>query len=365
MKKLLLVLAVSLAVMGCDEYYFVSGILSPGFKSATGADRALLVRNETEENLVAFHGTADVKNLIGGVRAGQTAHYFSKSKKDNPNADVFNETHDFPLVLVRHEDYKANLTDLSQAPIFTTIYVAYNANADVSTYTYTISKSLGGSGSLIVNNFTEMNAELRLNGPNGVPVGYIPAKHTETTLYLGSGNYNLYIVLRRYSPKLKETITYYPVDKQGDPEVFSFSLNDEELVFDLTKDMFDPTDITYDFQYAYLEVTNNFDNGIEVRNGSSILYQSQLGAKLINYGQTYAFQMEMPKAGTSYASTAKFGALKVVSGFKILDLPPVEMQAGYVYSIAVKNDGNDKLVVDGDGTYQVREINLGDIFQEE
>lgn len=365
MKKLLLVLAVSLAVMGCDEYYFVSGILSPGFKSATGADRALLVRNETQENLVAFHGTADVKNLIGGVRAGQTAHYFSKSKKDNPNADVFNLTHDFPLVLMRHEDYKANLTDLSQAPIFTTIYVAYNANADVSTYTYTISKSLGGSGSLIVNNFTEMNAELRLDGPNGVPVGYIPAQQKGTKLYLGSGDYELYVVLRRYSPKLKETITYYPVDKADDPYFLSFRLDDTEEVFDLKKDLFDPTDITYDFQYAYLEVTNNFNNGIEVRNGSSILYQSQMKTKTINYAETYAFQLEMPKAGASYAPSKKFGGLNIVSGFKKLELPSVEMQAGFVYSITVKNDGNDNLVIDGDGTYQVREIDLGDIFQEE
>ena len=79
MKKLLTAVAALFLFAACDEYYFVSGILSPGFKSATGADRALLVRNNTQENLVAFQGTADVKNLIGGIRAGETNHYFSKA----------------------------------------------------------------------------------------------------------------------------------------------------------------------------------------------------------------------------------------------------------------------------------------------
>lgn len=367
MKKLLLILAVSLAVMGCDEYYFVSGILSPGFKSATGADRALLVRNNTQENLVAFHGTADVKNLIGGVRAGATDHYFSKNKKNNPNADVFTYSHDFPLVLMTHDNYKANLTDLSQAPVFTTIYVAYNADADVSTYAYEISGALGGAGTLIINNNTTMSAELRLDGINGVSLGFAPANQKNTKLNIGPGDYEVFVVFRQYSPKLLETVTYYPTDNSGDPRAFIFSMGETEVVLDIEKEFIDFSDITYSIDYAYLTVHNDFNNGIELRNGTSIVYATN-GTKIINAGDYYSFQMAMTKAGSTAADSTKFGALKVVSGVKSCSLPTIEMEKGYVYSIRMINN-NDKLEyeknADGEIAITKTKIDLGDIFAEE
>ena len=368
MKKILSVLAVLFLFAACDEYYFVSGILSPGFKSATGADRALLVRNNTQENLVAFQGTADVKNLIGGIRAGETSHYFSKNKKNNPNAEIFSTSHDFPLVLMRHDDYKANLTDLSAAPVFTTIYVAYNADADPSTYAYEISGKLGGAGTLIINNNTSMSVDLRLDGINGVSLGYAPANHKNTRLNLGAGDYEIFVVFRQYSPKLKETVTYYPVDNAGDPRMAIINISDAEMVLDIEKEYLDMDQLSYDIDYAYLTVHNDFNNGIELRNGSSIVYTTN-GTKIINSGDYYSFQMAMPKAGSSVVDSQTFGSLKVVSGVKSCDLPEIKMDKGYVYSIRMVNN-NDKLeYVKDESTGEIilgkTKIDLGDIFSEE
>ena len=203
MKKLLLVLAVSLAVMGCGEFYYAVGVVAPNFNSATGSNRGLLVANETQENLVAFHGSVARENLIGGVRATESNHYFSLNVKENPNPGAFNHTHDFILVLVKNEDYKTYFFNLEEAPVFAQIYVSYNKDT-VSTYKYTISKNLGGKGKLIVNNLSDMNADLRLNGINGVSIGYAPAQHKNTEIQLEPDtDYELYVVFRRYSPKLK------------------------------------------------------------------------------------------------------------------------------------------------------------------
>lgn len=366
--KRILFLLVALALFSCDEVNFVKGILSPGFNSAKGADRALLVKNETQENLVAFHGTTDVKNVIGGVRAGQTAHYFSKSSSKNPNYQVFENSHDFPLVLVRHEDYKKHLTNLSGAPVFTTIYVAYNVDSDPTTYAYTISKALGSGqgGSLVINNQANINVELRLNGINGVPIAYAPNIHKNTKIYLEDGDYEIYPVFRQYSPKLKETITYYPSDKNGKARFATFSLSGNEVVLDIMEDWVDFQKMTYSVDYAYLTVINNYSEGIEVRSGNSILYTREKGIKFINSAEYYSFQMDITKSGETVSASRKFGQLKVVSGPYYCDLPEIEMEKGYVYSIYII-DNDEKLDYEKEGdTIKITKeaIDLGNIFEE-
>lgn len=365
MKKFWLILIVALTFFACDEVYYLSGIVDPGFDSAEGADRALLVKNETQVNLVAFHGTVATKNVIGGIRANDTQHYFSKNKKANPNAKVFDTTHDFALVLVAHEDYKTYLTDLSKAPIFTTIYVTYNSDSEPN-YAYEISKRLGGAGTLLINNMTPMSAELRLDGIHGASLGFVPPNQKNTKLNLGTGDFELYVVFRQYSPKLKETITYYPTDKQGDPRFFTFQMENKEVVLDVGQEFYNIADITFSLDYAYLTVNNGFLNGIEMRNGTSIMYQTN-GYKLINSGSYFSFQLEMPNAGGEAADTTTLSALKAVAGTKEVKIPSIEVKKGYRYSINIINN-DDKLDYekDEDGNIKISEtlIDLGDIFQE-
>ena len=364
MKKLLLVLVVSLAVMGCGEFYYAVGVVAPNFNSATGNDRGLLVANETQENLVAFHGSVARENLIGGIRATESNHYFSLNVKENPNPGAFNHTHDFVLVLVKNEDYKTYFFNLNEAPVFAQIYVTYNKDT-VSTYKYTISKNLGGKGKLIINNMSEMDADLRLNGINGVSIGYAPAQHKNTEIQLEPDtDYELYVVFRRYSPKLKETVTYYPTKTVASDEIpvyYTFKIGDSEVIIDLMKDFvqIDPTN--YSFDYAYLQVNNGFNNGVEIRNGMSVLATAN-GTKFINSGDNYSFQLNLAKSGSSVtAPEQEFAALQIVSGPLYKPVDKITMKAGYIYPLNISTGPDGGIVYEWQAEYA---IDLGDIFAE-
>ena len=365
MKKLLLVLAVSLAVMGCDEFYYAAGVIKPNFDSATGSNRGLLVANETQENLVAFHGSVARENLIGGVRATESNHYFSLNVKENPNPEAFNHTHDFILVLVKNEDYKTYFFNLEEAPVFAQIYVSYNKDT-VSTYKYTISKNLGGKGTLRVHNMSEMNADLRLNGINGVSIGYAPAQQSNTYIQLEPDkDYELYVVFRRYSPKLNETVTYYPTftDKDGKeiPVYYAFSIEDSIVDIDLKKEFVQINPENYSFDYAYLQVINNFNQGVKIRNGMTTLATSK-GIETLNAGNNYSFQLNLAKSGATSAIEQDFSALQIVSGPLRKEVEKITMKPGFIYPISVSGTGNTGI------SYELKEpypINLDDIFAEE
>lgn len=364
MKKLLLVLAVSLAVMGCGEFYYAVGVVAPNFNSATGSNRGLLVANETQENLVAFHGSVARENLIGGVRATESNHYFSLNVKENPNPGAFNHTHDFILVLVKNEDYKTYFFNLNEAPVFAQIYVTYNKDT-VSTYKYTISKNLGGKGRLVINNMSEMDADLRLNGINGVSIGYAPKQHSNTEIQLEPNkDYELYVVFRRYSPKLKETITYYPTETIGGEKIpiyYTFKIGESEVIIDLLAKFVQIDPENYSFDYAYLQVVNNFNKGIEIRNGMSVLATAD-GTKFINPSDAYSFQMNLAKSGSTIAPEQDFGALQIASGPLRKTIESITMKPGYVYPLTVIVGKDNPIEYKLSDPYP---INLDDIFAEE
>jgi hypothetical protein len=174
-KAILLVLAACFTVFtACDngqpseDNY---GTPESGGVDASGVDwtnyyptnnYSIQVRNNTAQDLVAFKQSPSASNLIGGI----PAHANPFGLKKDPA--LFAATQGFPVVLLTRQQYeenKNNLAGLANTP-FTRIYAFYNA-AGTNGNVYEISGSLGGSCKLLIQNSTNMNVELRLNGVHG------------------------------------------------------------------------------------------------------------------------------------------------------------------------------------------------------
>lgn len=210
-----------------------------------------------------------------------------------------------------------------------------------------------------------MDADLRLNGINGVSIGYAPAQHKNTEIQLEPDtDYELYVVFRRYSPKLKETVTYYPTKTVASNEIpvyYTFKIGDSEVIIDLMEDFvqIDPTN--YSFDYAYLQVNNGFNNGVEIRNGMSVLATAN-GTKFINSGDNYSFQLNLAKSGSSVtAPEQEFAALQIVSGPLYEPVDKITMKAGYIYPLNISTGPDGGIVYEWQAEYA---IDLGDIFAE-
>ena len=124
-------------------------------------DALITVKNESPNNIVLFKGLPSQKNILGGVKAGSTT-----TLKKNSS---FTTSGDFVVYVVTADNYKTNLLDLSVldgAP-YTTFYAVYNDNSKNTDYVYRISKLLGGTNKIIIDNGTKYNVELRNMGTNG------------------------------------------------------------------------------------------------------------------------------------------------------------------------------------------------------
>jgi len=115
-------------------------------------DAALVVKNETSKDLVAFKGRLSADALIGGVPAGAQQHYLEKK------AGLFTKTEDFALIFLTLEQYnanKGNLGALENAP-FTRVWAFYNASEPDLNTVINISGTLGGDNKLVIQNMTSM-----------------------------------------------------------------------------------------------------------------------------------------------------------------------------------------------------------------
>jgi hypothetical protein len=174
--------------------------------SSNNTNYSILVRNNTNERLVAFKGELKPEALVGGIPAHAQNHGMPK------NLTLFDKTEDFPLIILTEAQYNANKSNLSSQrnTPFTRVYVFYNRSGD-NTTVYEIAEGLGGTNSLeIVNASNSINVELRVNGVAGETLGYAPAGILNTTLKLQDGNFNIFPVFKRYNKTRDVVETVYP-----------------------------------------------------------------------------------------------------------------------------------------------------------
>jgi len=325
----------------------------PDFTSHN-TDYSILVRNNTNERLVAFMGDLTADKLIGGVPAHATNHGLPKSPT------LFDVTKDFPMIVLTEKQYndkKDNLISQKNTP-FTRVYVFYNKSGD-NTSVYEIAEGLGGTNRFeIINASNSINVELRVNGVAGETLGYAPAGILNTTLYLQDGNYNVFPVFKRYNRTRDVVETVYPKGIGSNYawfQSYSFGEGTDSATMNL-KTLLQSTVFTSGAAWVYVN-NQTTSGGIRFMEGTNV-HRTASGLENIMSGNPKTFQIDMPKAGDNkYADSVvvsnwKFGA----SGFEVPltdnDTPvtTLTIERDKMYTVTVigsHNDGNLKAYISG------------------
>jgi len=312
-------------------------------------DYSILIRNNTNERLVAFQGELIADKLIGGIPARETNWGLPRDPK------LFDVTKEFPLILLTEKQYNANkdnLSSLKNTP-FTRVYVFYNASGE-NKAVYEIAEGLGGNNSFeIINASNSINVELRLNGVAGETIGYAPAGMLTTTLKLQDGNYNVFPVFKRYNRTRDVVETVYPKGKGSDYawfQSYSFGEGTDSATMNL-KVLLQSTTFTSGAAWVYVN-NQTTSGGIRFVEGTNVR-RTASGLENIMSGNPKTFQIDMPKAGegNKYADSVdvanwKFGP----TGFEVAlqtsqtDDTPVTTLTIYrdkMYTVTVTGSHND------------------------
>jgi hypothetical protein len=319
----------------------------------TEGSYSVRVKNESNRDLVAFKNSLAPENLIGGIRKNASNHGLPRK------TNLFTSNSDFPLVFLTLEDYKTYKNDLKsreQYP-FTRIFAVYNANG-TNEVPFLVDSKLGGANKLILDNMTTYNMEIRRNSPRGETLGYAPSQSNNTVLNIVDGDYNLFIVFKKYNALRDEIITMYPKAPDGLPIMLDYAFEDgDERNINAANYTGDITN--FSSGYAFLVVENRMiSGGIRVLNGDEV-QKTVTGIATINANEsrTYLIPMTAVSIGdnTTYSDTTIFAGWKVGPTNRDQPIPVSEelkntegqnvFKSDYTYTVTVTGDPNTGITV--------------------
>jgi len=308
----------------------------------TDADRAFMVRNSTNKDLVAFKGSLSMTNILGGIPASSGAG--SHGIKKNPA--LFTGNQEFAMIILTKEQFEANIDNLSaleQTP-FTRIYVFYNADGD-NNVQYDISGRLGGGKIInIVNTSNSLNVEIRLGGIYGETIGYAPKGMFNTKLYVTDGDFDLFPVFKRYNALRDVVETIYPVAENGRAwrRALGFDDNVREVTFNV-QDAINSLSARSS-GVAWLVIVNQSDGAIQFLKGQSVV-KTSTGVSYFNSGTSKTYSIEMPTVSIGQDQSGTFAANTLINGYQV---GPVGA------SVPIKNkNGETEIWLDADWQYTV------------
>lgn len=305
-------------------------------------DYSIHVRNNTPNKLVAFKGKPSEKQLIGGIPASGD-HYLKK------DSTLFNTTTDFMLFVVTESDYNqyyASSPETLDASPFTVLYAFYNT-AITNEQIYEISGKMGGDWSILMNNPTGYNVELRNLGTSGEIIGYSGAGTYDKTFHVSSGNYMIFPVFRKYDKNLGEIISTYPTyasgEHEGEAKSYEFSLDEEtkSVAFNVKEWI---KGIHFNPSATYILILNSTsDNGMKFYKGAfDTPVVTSTGGTNINPGKKLLYAINMEKLTTNkYQEEISIAGLRVQTnrGDKAYLAGDADTQvtykAGYMYTYTI------------------------------
>jgi hypothetical protein len=310
------------------------------------ADYSILIRNNTNERLIAFKGDLAIQKLIGGIPAHTSNHGLPR------NPALFDRTEDFPLILITEAQYganKYNLSALKNTP-FTRVYVFYDKSGFYSKV-YEIADGLGGNNWLtILNPSVSTNVELCVRGPAGETLCYAPAGIFQTTLRLNDGDYYIYPVYKRYNPIRDLVETAYSKNAYGNAWYKPYSFGEE-----LTSEVMNLKELLQDTTCAsttaWVVVNNETSSGwINFIEGTSA-YTTAGGIAVIQSGPPKTFQIDMPMERIYFYSESvtkdnwRFGLLDYSVPLQTDEedstpLGPLTVEQNKMYTVTVTGDVN-------------------------
>jgi len=327
---LAMIVALGFVMVACDE-----GTGDDGIWAESNGD-SVKVSNQTKTDLVAFKGSIEKKNLIGGVRAGATNHALKNGSNlgSNPNQ--------FKMIFITKDQYEKGYN--SNTAMFTQMYVFWNGNVGDNSKTYTISQYLGGQYEIQIWNTSNYDVEFRVGGIAGPTLGYAQAGMTQTSLRAGAGDYIVYPIFQRINT-LRDTIdTVVPRYTNGNAigwEV-EFGNNKNPVSLNLQSAL-DKMEVQK-LGAACVIINNQAESGVR-------FYQGLI--PMVTPGGTYsimsqqAFTIDMPTApgGTSFDTS------KVVNNFKVSNM-------GFEASVKDQNDSTT-FTLQTDKIYTITVIGSG------
>ncbi len=290
---------------------------------------SIIVKNNTDKNLVCFKGSPSEDSLIGGVPA------FTTSGLRN-DTSLFKASTDFILYLVTYEDYIMNMN--LDTP-FGQIYCYYNADTPNSRV-YEISSHLGGDCTVQTNNTTIYTVELRERELYGSPIYSIGSMELENKFQLETQTYTIYPVFRKLDKKSGEIISMYSVySDNGKNFVWTFDFNNDTRALRIeAKHIITETNLTMSPTCAYLEINNSSNVDISLYQGYSTPLMTTSGYSVINKGKYRLFDIQMDKISSdTYTTSSPKGGFKFGNEIIRFNIEQNEFKAGYLYSYVVRN----------------------------
>ena len=317
------------------------------YKDYKSPNSSVIVKNESDFNLVCFMGTPSADNLISGALGG------GKTTGLRKPASLFNnKSFDFVLFVVKESDYLANKNNLKalENEAFCRLYAYYNANAaNNANLIYTVSGKLGGENYFILNNTTKYNCEIRRDGLFGEPFMYAGAQTLSTKVYAANGDYALYPVFRKFDKEQGIIVTSFPKTAKGNPQRINIGLGGgkDAVQIDCSKYLGNGFKMTA--SAAYLTVNNQSGDGIKLYQGAqAVASVTDTGIETINSGEKAGFVIKMPlisdgEDGTAFEEVTTIASWKVGPDGYTIDVPSKQLQAGYRYILNVTGDSYDDI----------------------
>ena len=347
---------------------FPPGPVPPGsevdFWSYNHPNAAFFVVNNTRKELVAFMGSVHLNNLLGGIPAGAWHHGIRR------NPALFNRTQAFSVVLVTYSDFVAhrnNLNVLNNAP-FTRIFVFYSYGAD-SHRRYVINEVPGGLNRLHVNNTTSLGVDLRIGGPRGSSIRYVPSG-TMGILPIADGEFFIFPAFKGFDPSRNVVFEIFPTFSWNGAPWHTAIFTPDGPPTTHSLDLVDAMASSLTLGAAWLVFDNLTALPMQVRHGWTILADT-IGFSTINPNQRVTIPIDMLVAGPAWASE------KTVSGFAVgafgitgITMPVTDaggndeftVRADWQYTVTVTGshiDGTLRAVIDLENAVQ---IDIGDFF---
>jgi len=260
-------------------------------------DFSIKITNNTTKDLVAFQEALLTTNMIGGVRAGRS----NQGLKHDP-AVFPSKPRQFKMIFITREQYEANKDTLSllNNEIFTQMWVFWNGDSGDNTKVYEISSKLGGEYSLIVQNESSFDVELRVIGPSGPILGFAPHGIMTTKLNVGGGELVVFPVFKKVNTVRDIIETIVPTRENGSAwrQAYVFEGNPQGAQSLNLKTALSSIS-SRSSGVCYLKIYNNIANGaIGFMKGTSIQVRPS-GNSMFNSGTSQEYVIEMPTVSGS------------------------------------------------------------------
>lgn len=346
--KVMAILALVIGIASCDllggdeETDNTQGNGNGIDYTSYNTNAAILVRNNTNQKLVAFKGSLSESTKLGGIPAHAQGH----GLKNEPA--LFNKTEDFPMILLTEEQYvnnKTNLKGLENTP-FTRVYVFFNKTGE-NTNIYDISDRLGGIYKLTVQNPSNLNVELRLGGVNGETIGYAPSGMLTTTLYVNEGDFNIFPVFKRYNQLRDIVETVYPKGGTGYPWFQPLGFEDVDGSRDQTFNIRNALGTLKNRTsgVAWLAINNQTAGAVHLMKGNTVVRTSTGVSYFGNGSKTFQIDMPTVSGSSSFAGEVTVSYNVGPDGFEV-PIKSVEgsssltLKADKMYTVTVTGDHN-------------------------